>query len=96
MGKTTDRLISLGKTAEDVALSLLVMGFRGHRKRSDCCPIIKFVNSDPDIQKWGGMSAPHPGVVTWNDPQTMDPIVPRQVSEFMRRFDDGEFSDLTE
>ncbi len=87
-------LRDLGKTADQVALTLLYFGFTGQRCSVKGCPVIRYINSDPDVAKWGGMKAPRPGVITWDDLQILDPICPQPVAEFMKRFDAGEFSEL--
>jgi hypothetical protein len=91
---TEERLKELGDTAEVVAANLLRLGFIGDMGSDDSCPVILFVNSDDRIKVWGGMTAASPGVITWDDPQILDPMCPRPVAEMMRRFDDGEFSEL--
>lgn len=78
----------LGKTSDDVANTLFLLGVRGVRRSSDNCPIINyFYRKNPNA--WPGLEAPKPGKLTYNDSQILDPTVSPAVMDFMRKFDDG-------
>lgn len=94
MAKIEEKLHALGETAEEVASTLLSKGCFGSRASATRCPVLKYICT---FFPYGSLlRSPHPGVITWDDPQILDPHCPTPVKEFMKRFDLGEFTELVE
>lgn len=96
MGSKIDAFFaSLGNTSDEVAASLLKLGALGKR-RSECnCPVAQAFKLSglgwPGLRIAGG---PEHYWATYRDCQIMDPVLPKPVIEFVRRFDAGEYQEL--
>jgi hypothetical protein len=44
--------------------------------------------------KYKGLTSPVTGVITWDDPQTLDPLCPEAIHSFMVNFDSGMYPEL--
>lgn len=80
-------LEKLGKTADEVHTSLLVMGIRGRRLRSCHCPLANYIKS---ITNESGVS-----VSPWRyEVNHVYTVMPKGCTEFVSNFDDGFYPDL--
>ena len=101
-----EALEALGTTADAVATNLLAMGFRGDREECDTCPVAKYlwvsiegiqlvdVNQDR-IRIGDSAEAFEVGGGDIREPDdTITVGTPSPVTEFIQRFDHGQFEDL--
>jgi hypothetical protein len=87
----TEKLKALGNNSDEVAESLRKEGIKGKKQSKTCCPIINYLHRD---MKYKGLTSPVTGVITWDDPQTLDPLCPETIHSFMVNFDSGMYPDL--
>lgn len=82
---------ALGDTTEAVAAKLLELHCKGFRKSPRYCPIAIYINERAKL--WPGADF-QPGGIFFHDAQIMDYHFKQPVTDFMKRFDAGEFPEL--
>ncbi len=99
--KISEYLASLGNTTDEVADSLRHHGVKGEIGSTCHCPILNAITKAcPDY--WSGLkiygcvseTGDHHYEATLNDPQIMDPSLPKPVQWFIGEFDLGNYPDL--
>lgn len=91
MAKLKEIERTLGDSAESVAANLIAAGIKGLRKHALYCPIAFYFT--PRASLWPGAQF-QPGRICYNDSQIMDYDFGKPVTDFMKRFDAGEFDEL--
>lgn len=84
-------LEKLGKTADEIALSLQNLGYVGCKKNPSHCPVAFYVYDNCNY--WAGAKI-HKWGVDNNDCQIMDYWFKPEIIEFIKNFDDGKYPAL--
>jgi hypothetical protein len=82
-------LRGLGRTPDEVAASLLALDCRGVPARHRSCPVARYLQASG----FNGAAVDNRRV-EWDDVRRV--ILPTAVSDFVRRFDQGEYPALVE
>lgn len=98
----TEYLQSLGKTPDEVAMSLRAQGVKGEKLSNRMCPVLNGIyKACPDY--WSGLVIVNGKkgedghwhyAATLHDAQIMDPKLPEAVMDFIGAFDHGRYPDL--
>lgn len=98
----TEYLKSLGKTPDEVAMSLRAQGVKGEKLSTKMCPVVNGIyKACPDY--WSGLRIVNGKkgddghwyyAARLHDAQIIDPTLPQAVMDFIGEFDCGKYPDL--